>query len=81
VGEPDAVNRNLRDSTESRPTTRAASQAELDRVETLTLEDCAVDFSKVEIPETQPGERLSDLEMETLVGSFLTSLKGEERSR
>jgi hypothetical protein len=40
-----------------------------------------VDLSKVEIPETKPSERLSDLEMESLVGSFLTSLTGVERCR
>lgn len=75
------VNKDLSGIAESVPTTRAATLADLDRIETLTLEDFAVDFSKIEIPTTGAGERLSDGELDGVVESFLASLNGEGRSR
>jgi type IV secretion system protein VirD4 len=75
------VNRNLSGHAETAPTTRIATQADLDRIETLTLEDFAVDFSKVEVPETQPGERLNEQEMLQVVDGFLATLKDEGRTR
>jgi hypothetical protein len=45
------------------------------------LEDFAVDFSKEEIPETEPGERLSEQQMGSAVESFLASLQSEGRTR
>lgn len=54
---------------------------DLERIENLTLEDFAVDVSKVEVPETQPGrERLSEPQMDAVVESFLASLN-EGRTR
>ncbi len=65
----------------SAPTSRAATIEDLGRIETLGLEDFAVDLSKVEIPATRPGERLSDQAMDTVVEDFLASLRGEGRTR
>lgn len=75
------VNHGLSGSGEVAPATRAAKLEDVDRIETLTLEDFAVDFSNVEIPETQPGERLTEEQLDTAVESFLASLKDEGRSR
>lgn len=55
--------------------TRTATLAGLDRIGTLTLEDYAVDVSKVEIPVTELGQRLSTKEMDGVVESFLASLR------
>jgi len=60
--------------------TRVATVEDLERIENLTLEDFAVDVSKVEVPETQPGERLSEPQMDAVVESFLASLN-EGRTR
>jgi hypothetical protein len=54
---------------------------DLDRLETLTLDDFETDFSRVEMPVIEPGERLSDAQLDAAVESILTSLKGEERTR
>lgn len=81
TGEAGEVSKDLRAGSESGPTTRAASQADLDRIEALTLEDFAVDLSKLDVPETAPGEQLSDLEMDRLVESFMATVKGEGRVR
>jgi type IV secretion system protein VirD4 len=81
AGPPGGVNQNLSGLAESAPTTRTATLADLDRIETLTLEDFAVDFSKVEMPEAVPGEQLSNLEMDRVVESFLATMKGEGRTR
>ena len=54
---------------------------DLDRLETLTLDDFEIDFSRVEMPVIEPGERLSDAQLDAAVESILTSLKGEERTR
>jgi type IV secretion system protein VirD4 len=75
------VNRSLSGHAESVPTTRTATQADLEGIETLTLEDFAVDFLKVEVPVTEPGRRLSDHEMDQVVNSFLSSLIDEGRTR
>jgi type IV secretion system protein VirD4 len=81
AGPPGGVNQNRSGLAESAPTTRTATFADLDRIETLTLEDFAVDFSKVEMPEAVPGEQLSNLEMDRVVESFLATMKGEGRTR
>ncbi|MEO7916534.1 MAG: type IV secretory system conjugative DNA transfer family protein, partial [Dokdonella sp.] len=79
--DPGGVNRNLSGNAALAPTTRAATLDDLDRIETLTLEDFAVDFSNMKIPSTSTGERLSDPEMDDVVDSFLASLRGEGRAR
>jgi type IV secretion system protein VirD4 len=75
------VNQSLSGLAEAPPTTHMATQADLERIEMLTLEDFAVDFSKVQIPQTKPGEQLSDLEMDRVVESFMATVQGEGRAR
>jgi type IV secretion system protein VirD4 len=75
------VNRNLSGIAESAPATRTATLADLDRIETLTLEDFSADFSRIEIPATAAGERLSEGALDGVVDSFLASLKDDGRSR
>jgi type IV secretion system protein VirD4 len=77
----DGVNQSLSGLAESPPTTRTATLADLERIETLKLEDFAVDFSKVQIPQTKPGEQLSDHEMDRVVESFMATVQGEGRTR
>jgi type IV secretion system protein VirD4 len=55
--------------------TREATVADLDRLESLTLEDFAVDFSKVKLPEKAEGERLAPEELQAAVESFLETLR------
>ncbi len=57
------------------PQVREATVADLDRLESLTLEDFVADFSQVEIPERAAGERMSTDEMNAAVDSFLQTLK------
>src|SRR5207302_2123917 len=52
---------------------REGTVADVERIETLTLEDFATDFSKVRIPD-QDGP-LSEAEMKVAVESFLVSLE------
>ncbi|HEY0938465.1 MAG TPA: hypothetical protein VGE08_00080 [Steroidobacter sp.] len=52
---------------------RPASAADLDRLDELTLEDFACDFSQVEFP-THDGP-WSDAEMQTAVDSFMAALE------
>jgi hypothetical protein len=54
---------------------REATVADLDRLESLTLEDFAVDFSKVKLPERAEGERLAPEELQAAVESFLETLR------
>jgi type IV secretion system protein VirD4 len=61
--------------------TRVATVEDLERIESLTLEDFEADLSKVEVPETQPGERLSEPQMEAVVESLLATLKEGGRAR
>jgi type IV secretion system protein VirD4 len=75
------VNRSLNGIAESVPATRTATLADLDQIETLTLEDFAADFSRIEIPATAAGERLSEGTLDGVVDSFLASLKDDGRSR
>lgn len=76
-----SVDRSLSGTADSAPVTRAATVEDLDRLNTLTLDDFETDFSHIELPKTEPGERLSDAELGTAVEGFLASLKGEERTR
>lgn len=54
---------------------REATAADIDNIESLTLEDFAADFDRVKIPDKQDGERLSPEELHTAVESFLDSLR------
>ena len=60
-----------RETPEAPPATREATAADIDRLETLTLEDFAADFSKVELPEGP----LSEGDLSRAVESFIDSLK------
>jgi type IV secretion system protein VirD4 len=60
---------------------REATIEDIDRIESLTLEDFAADFSQVELPATEPGERMSEQDLGAAVESFLASLKGDGRTR
>ena len=55
--------------------TREATAADIENIESLTLEDFAADFDRVQIPEKKEGERLSPKELEVAVESFLDSLR------
>ena len=54
---------------------REATVQDIERIESLTLEDFATDFSRVEIP-VREGQ-LSDSEMFTLVDTFVGSLRAQ----
>jgi hypothetical protein len=64
-----------RDVPEARPATREATVADIDRLESLTLEDFAVDFDRVKIPQKAEGEHLTSAELNAAVESFLDTLK------
>lgn len=64
-----------REIPEARPATREATVADIDRLESLTLEDFAVDFDRVKIPQKPEGERLTSEELNAAVESFLDTLK------
>ena len=64
-----------RETPEAHPATREATAADIDRLETLTLEDFAVDFDRVKIPQKPEGERLTSEELNAAVESFLDTLK------
>jgi type IV secretion system protein VirD4 len=55
--------------------TREATDEDIERLEELTLDDFAIDFSQVEIPKKAEGERLSAQEIERAVESFMTTLR------
>jgi len=57
------------------PMVREATVDDIDRLESLTLEDFDVDLKNVKIAEKPPGERLSSEELNAAVDSFLDSLK------
>ena len=60
---------------EGRVVTREATVADLSRLESLTLEDFAVDFGRVQLPEKRSGERLTSQELQAAVESFLETLR------
>jgi type IV secretion system protein VirD4 len=64
-----------REVPEVHPATREATVADIDRLESLTLEDFAVDFDRVKIPQKADGERLTAEEMNAVVASFVDTLK------
>ena len=67
TGESDAGN-----SQDQPPKSREATVEDIDRLETLKLEDLDVDFSGVKIPESG---RLTDDDMQVAVDSFMASLR------
>jgi len=57
------------------PRTRKATVEDLERIDSLTLDDFAVDWSRVEIPQKQEGERLTSEELHRAVESFLETIR------
>ena len=57
------------------PRSRESNPKDIERIDSLTLEDFDLDLSRIEIPQKAEGERLTDHEMHAAVESFLSSLK------
>jgi type IV secretion system protein VirD4 len=58
-----------------KPQTRNATIADLERIGSLTLDDFAVDWSRVEIPEKPADECLTSEELHRAVESFLATIR------
>lgn len=71
---PDAVQSGAGNMVEPAPVLRAATLEDVDRIESLTLEDFAGDLDRIEIPPPESGGRMSEQEMNSAVELFLTSL-------
>jgi hypothetical protein len=54
------------------PATREATLDDINRIDSLTLEDFATDFSQVKLPESGP---LTDEDMTGAVASFISKLR------
>jgi type IV secretion system protein VirD4 len=57
-------------------TTREGTARDMEHIDSLTLEDFAADFDRVNVPEKAPGERLTTAELNAAVESFLQTLHG-----
>jgi type IV secretion system protein VirD4 len=57
------------------PVVREATVEDIDRLESMTLEDFDVDFDRVRIPEKPDGGRLTSQELQSAVESFLSTLR------
>jgi type IV secretion system protein VirD4 len=57
------------------PAVREATSEDIDRLESLTLEDFDVDFDRVQVPPKPDGERLTSQELNAAVESFLDTLR------
>jgi type IV secretion system protein VirD4 len=64
-----------REAAQPRPAIREATVDDIDRLDSLTLEDFAANFDEVKIPQKGEGERLSSEELNAAVESFLDSLR------
>jgi len=58
-----------------RPRIRKATLEDLDRIDSLTLDDFAVDWSQVDIPHKAEGERMTSEELQRAADSFLATLR------
>jgi type IV secretion system protein VirD4 len=58
-----------------KPRTRKATMEDLERIDSLALEDYAVDWSRVEIPQKAEGERMTSDELHRAVESFLETVR------
>jgi len=68
--------RKIADETpEIAPVMRDATVEDIDRLESITLDDFAVDFDRVTIPQKPDGERLTSHELQSAVESFLDTLR------
>jgi type IV secretion system protein VirD4 len=76
AAEAETLQREISEETpEVKPVVREAGIEDIDRLETLTLEDFDVDFDRIKIPEKPDGERLSSEELHSAVESFLSTLR------
>lgn len=57
------------------PVVREATVEDIDRLESITLEDFDVGFDRVKVPEKAEGERLTSQELNAAVESFLDTLR------
>lgn len=57
------------------PVTREATVEDIDRLDSLTLEDFAAPLGEIEVPQKAEGERLSPEEMNAAVEHFLETLR------
>jgi type IV secretion system protein VirD4 len=57
------------------PRRRAATAADIGRIDELTLEDFDIDFDKVVLPEKAEGERFTKEELDVAVDSFINALR------
>jgi type IV secretion system protein VirD4 len=69
------VRKDADDSPEVAPVAREATVEDIDRLDSLTLEDFDVDFDRVKVPEKPEGERLTSRELNAAVESFLDTLR------
>ena len=60
------------------PVFREATVEDLERLDSLTLDDFEAPLGEIEIPEKADGERLTTEEMNTAVEQFLQSLQRQE---
>jgi type IV secretion system protein VirD4 len=60
---------------DARPATREATAADIDRLESLKLEDFAADFGNIKLPQKAEGERLTSEELNAAAESFLDTLR------
>lgn len=58
-----------------KPRIRKATITDLERIDSLTLDDFAVDWNRVEIPDKAEGERLTSDELHRAVESFLATVR------
>jgi type IV secretion system protein VirD4 len=61
--------------------TREATVEDIDRLESLTLEDFAAPLDQLKLPQKPEGERLTPEEMNTAVESFLQTLQQRQEDR
>jgi len=61
--------------------TREATVEDIDRLESLTLEDFAAPFDQIKLPQKAEGERLTPEEMNTAVENFLQTLQQRQEDR
>jgi type IV secretion system protein VirD4 len=54
---------------------RKATVEDIERIDSLTLDDLDIDLSQVQLPDNAEGERFTEREMQMAVQSFLASLK------
>jgi hypothetical protein len=57
------------------PKTRDSTVQDIDRIESLTLEDFDVNFDSVTVPDKGEGERLTREELDVAVNGFLAAFE------